>query len=79
MTAGRVWGRDVAREAWEKLVAWGLVMPVGGGGGGGSVMGLGMAGGGDGCLCRLEVSFEEVMSEIGQVGTGTLGRWWRER
>ncbi|KAK2759484.1 hypothetical protein FQN54_002962 [Arachnomyces sp. PD_36] len=74
-TAGRVWGRDVAREAWGKLVKWGILEPVGSGansyedGGGGG-------GGEDGKMYRAEVSFEEVVELVGV--EGSLGRWWRD-
>lgn len=64
-TPGRVWGRDVACEAWEKLVSWGLVNPVGGG-----------SGTADGRMFRVEVSFEEVVEMAGS--GGSLGRWWRD-
>ncbi|PGH31254.1 origin recognition complex subunit 4 [[Emmonsia] crescens] len=66
-TPGRVWGKDVAREAWEHLVNWGLVVPVGGG-----------SGMGDGRMFRIEISFEEVLDGVGDNGVGALGRWWRE-
>ncbi|OAT11938.1 origin recognition complex subunit 4 [Blastomyces gilchristii SLH14081] len=66
-TPGRVWGKDVAREAWERLVNWGLVVPVGGG-----------SGMGDGRMFRIEISFEEVLDGVGDSGVGALGRWWRE-
>ncbi|PGH12885.1 hypothetical protein AJ79_03985 [Helicocarpus griseus UAMH5409] len=66
-TPGRVWGKDVAREAWERLVGWGLVVPVGGG-----------SGMGDGRMFRIEISFEEVLDGVGDSGVGALGRWWRE-
>ncbi|KKK17988.1 hypothetical protein P175DRAFT_0502918 [Aspergillus ochraceoroseus IBT 24754] len=65
VTPGRVWGRDVAREAWEKLVSWGLISPVGGG-----------SGTADGRMFRVEVSFEEVVAMAGS--GGSLGRWWRD-
>lgn len=64
-TPGRVWGREVAREAWEKLVSWGLVNGLGGGGGSA-----------DGRMFRVEVSFEEVVEMAGS--GGGLGRWWRD-
>ncbi|KAL4897903.1 origin recognition complex subunit 4 C-terminus-domain-containing protein [Aspergillus ambiguus] len=64
-TPGRVWGRDVAREAWEKLVSWGLISPVGGG-----------SGTADGRMFRVEISFEEVVEMAGS--GGSLGRWWRD-
>ncbi|GIC85249.1 origin recognition complex subunit 4 [Aspergillus udagawae] len=65
VTPGRVWGRDVAREAWEKLVSWGLINPVGGG-----------SGTADGRMFRVEISFEEVVAMAGS--GGSLGKWWRE-
>lgn len=64
-TAGRVWGRDVAREAWENLVTWGLVTPVGGGNGTA-----------DGQMFRVEISFEEVVEMAGS--GSSLGQWWRD-
>jgi origin recognition complex subunit 4 len=64
-TPGRVWGRDVARESWEKLVTWGLVTPVGGGNGTA-----------DGQMFRVEISFEEVVEMAGS--SSSLGQWWRD-
>lgn len=64
-TPGRVWGRDVAREAWEKLVSWGLISPVGAG-----------SGTADGRMFRVEISFEEVVVMAGS--GGSLGKWWRD-
>ncbi|KAL3488682.1 hypothetical protein BJX62DRAFT_239776 [Aspergillus germanicus] len=65
VTPGRVWGRDVAREAWERLVSWGLISPVGGG-----------SGTADGRMFRVEISLEEVVEMAGS--GGSLGRWWRD-
>ncbi|KAL4807062.1 origin recognition complex subunit 4 C-terminus-domain-containing protein [Aspergillus unguis] len=68
VTPGRVWGRDVAREAWERLVAWGLVSPVGGG-----------SGTADGRMFRVEIAYEEVAGLVEGVSSGGgLGRWWRD-
>ncbi|KAJ5758724.1 hypothetical protein N7520_005880 [Penicillium odoratum] len=64
-TPGRVWGRDVARESWEKLVNWALVTPVGGGNGTA-----------DGQMFRVEISFEEVVEMAGS--SSSLGQWWRD-
>ncbi|KAJ5353102.1 hypothetical protein N7452_002076 [Penicillium brevicompactum] len=64
-TPGRVWGREVARESWEKLLSWGLVTPVGSGNGTA-----------DGQMFRVEISFEEVIEMAGS--GGSLGQWWRE-
>ncbi|KAJ5800762.1 uncharacterized protein N7518_002830 [Penicillium psychrosexuale] len=63
-TPGRVWGRDVARESWERLLSWGLVTPVGSGNGTA-----------DGQMFRVEISFEEVIEMAGS--GGALGQWWR--
>ncbi|DAA74933.1 TPA_exp: putative Origin recognition complex subunit Orc4 [Trichophyton benhamiae CBS 112371] len=65
-TPGRVWGKEAAKEAWEKLVDWGLVLLVNG---------YGM---GDGKMFRVEVSFEEAVAALGSTGAGALGRWWRD-
>ncbi|PYI29354.1 hypothetical protein BP00DRAFT_375747 [Aspergillus indologenus CBS 114.80] len=65
VTPGRVWGRDVAREAWENLVSWGLISPVGGG-----------SGTTDARMFRVEISFDEVVEMAGT--GGSLGRWWRD-
>ncbi|KAL4957149.1 origin recognition complex subunit 4 C-terminus-domain-containing protein [Aspergillus filifer] len=69
VTPGRVWGRNVAREAWERLVTWGLVSPVGGG-----------SGTADGRMFRVEIAFEEVVALLGRDGGGSggLGKWWRD-
>ncbi|KAJ5925211.1 hypothetical protein N7454_007850 [Penicillium verhagenii] len=64
-TPGRVWGRDVARESWERLVSWGLVTPVGSGNGTA-----------DGQMFRVEISFEEVVEMAGS--GSSLGQWWRD-
>ncbi|KAJ5907630.1 hypothetical protein N7495_000312 [Penicillium taxi] len=64
-TPGRIWGRDVARESWEKLVIWGLVTPVGSGNGTA-----------DGQMFRVEMSFEEVVEMAGS--STSLGQWWRD-
>lgn len=66
-TAGRVWNKDVAREAWEKLAEWGLIVPAGLGHDTGDLRQF-----------KMEVSFEEVLAELGEQGVGTLGRWWRQ-
>jgi origin recognition complex subunit 4 len=63
-TPGRIWGREVAREAWEKLINWGLVVPLGAG-----------SWTTDGRMFQVEVSFEEVAETVAT--GGSLGRWWR--
>lgn len=57
----------MAQESWEKLVDWGLIMPVARGSGIGGTR-----------TFRVEVSFEEVVDSMGEAGSGALGRWWKD-
>ena len=67
-TPGRIWGREVSREAWEKLVTWGLVVPVRRSSAGAVE---------DGRVFRVEVSFEEAATMMMGGTSGSLGKWWR--
>ncbi|KAH8145166.1 uncharacterized protein LAJ45_10830 [Morchella importuna] len=70
VVAGRVWGREVARGAWERLAGWGLLTAVGKGGGGAEGM------------WRVEVGLGEIGGVVERGGTGggraVLGKWCRE-
>ncbi|KAL8809829.1 MAG: hypothetical protein Q9223_002086 [Gallowayella weberi] len=59
----RVWGKDVARGAWERLMDLELVIGAGGGGGG--------------QMCRVDVALEEIGPSVAGMGP-TLARWCRE-
>ena len=68
----RIWGREVARGAWEGLARVGLCVPATGGGG---------RGGGE--LWRCDVGLEEIRAWLegegkGAGGTGGLAKWCRE-
>ncbi|KAF2484951.1 origin recognition complex subunit 4 C-terminus-domain-containing protein, partial [Neohortaea acidophila] len=60
--SARVWGKEVARGAWEGLVEVGLVLEEGGGGEGGA---------------RVDVGLEEIGACEG-VELGGWGRWCKE-
>ena len=64
--AGRVWGRDVARGAWEGLIDSGLVLPEDSGG----AIGMGM--------CRVDVALEEIEPAYGKGMEKALLKWCRE-
>ncbi|KAL8801731.1 MAG: hypothetical protein Q9182_004270 [Xanthomendoza sp. 2 TL-2023] len=66
----RVWGKDVARGAWERLMDLELVIGAGTG-----VRGSG--GGGGGQMCRVDVALEEIGPSVAGMGA-TLVRWCRE-
>jgi origin recognition complex subunit 4 len=65
-TPGRIWGRNVARESWEKLIDWGVIIPVRGV----------RTGAASGQMYCVEITFEEVAAMVG--GGGALGKWWRD-
>ncbi|KAH0604520.1 uncharacterized protein H6S33_006897 [Morchella sextelata] len=70
VVAGRVWGREVARGAWERLAEYGLLTAVGKGGAGAEGM------------WRVEVGLGEIGGVVERGGAGGgrggLGRWCRE-
>ncbi|MCJ1471294.1 hypothetical protein MMC07_009942 [Pseudocyphellaria aurata] len=59
----RVWGREVAKEAWERLVDLELVVPVSGVRGGG--------------VWRVDVALEEIAPSVPELGT-VMAKWCRE-
>lgn len=61
--AARVWGRDVAREAWERLAALELVLPVS----------AGRAGG----MWRVDVALEEIAPSVPGLDA-VMVRWCKE-
>ncbi|KAI5836903.1 origin recognition complex subunit 4 C-terminus-domain-containing protein [Morchella snyderi] len=70
VVAGRVWGREVARGAWERLAEYGLLTAVGKGGAGAEGM------------WRVEVGLGEIGGVVEKGGAGGgrggLGKWCRE-
>ncbi|CUS08580.1 unnamed protein product [Tuber aestivum] len=76
VTAGRLWSKEVALGAWERLAEYELLVPVvisGGSGGGVSR---------EGRMWRVEVGLAEIGKclEMGRAGVGRagLGKWCKE-
>ena len=66
-SATKVWGRDVARMEWERLVGWELMVPVIGGGGTGA-----------GSMVRVDVALEEIAPSFGPGIDRVLEKWCRQ-
>ncbi|OCL10459.1 hypothetical protein AOQ84DRAFT_374897 [Glonium stellatum] len=66
-SATKVWGRDVARMEWERLVGWDLLVPVIGGGGTGA-----------GSMIRVDVALEEIAPSVGPGIDRVLEKWCRQ-
>jgi len=76
VTAGRLWSKEVALGAWERLAEYELLVPaVMGGGSGGGVSR-------EGRMWRVEVGLVEIGKclEMGRAGVGRagLGKWCKE-
>ncbi|CAZ85762.1 unnamed protein product [Tuber melanosporum] len=76
VTAGRLWSKEVALGAWERLAEYELLVPavIGGGSGGGVSR--------EGRMWRVEVGLAEIGKclEMGRAGIGRagLGKWCKE-
>lgn len=73
MGAGaRIWSIEIARAAWERLVALELVVPaIGGSNGVGGAKGEGSR------MWRVDVSLEEIAPSVDGLGT-VMAKWCRE-
>ncbi|MCJ1393108.1 hypothetical protein MMC18_005980 [Xylographa bjoerkii] len=69
----RVWGRDVALGAWERLEALELLVPALGVGGGGAMAEVGRSG----KLWKVDVGLEEIGASRLEMGS-VMARWCRE-
>lgn len=68
----RVWSIEIARAAWERLVALELVVPaIGGSAGVGGTKGEGSR------MWKVDVSLEEIAPSVDGLGT-VMARWCRE-
>ena len=68
----RIWGMEIARAAWERLVALELVVPaIGGSGGVGGTKGEGSR------MWKVDVSLEEIAPSVDGLGT-VMAKWCRE-
>jgi origin recognition complex subunit 4 len=70
-SSAKIWGREVALGAWERLVDYGLLIPAGIGGGAGRDFGVG------GRMWKIDVALEEITGSV--VGmSGVMAKWCRE-
>lgn len=73
MGAGaRIWGIEIARAAWERLVALELVVPAIGGS-----AGIGGAKGEGSRMWRVDISLEEIAPSVDGLGT-VMAKWCKE-
>ncbi|KAK8167686.1 origin recognition complex subunit 4 C-terminus-domain-containing protein [Phyllosticta citrichinensis] len=73
----KVWGREVARAEWERLVQWELLLPVVAnvvGGGGAAARGGGV---GDTAMVRCDVAMEEIAPSVPGIER-VMERWCRQ-
>ncbi len=69
----KVWGREVAKGAWEELGEWEILVP--------SWLGKRGDEGVETRMWRVDVSLEEVGASLESVGKGVgdvLGKWCKE-
>lgn len=66
--SAKVWGRDVALEAWERLAEYGILVPAGIGG---RDFGAG------GHMWRVDVGLEEIPGSVDGL-SGVMAKWCRE-
>jgi origin recognition complex subunit 4 len=72
-SGAKVWGRDVALDAWEKLAEYDLLVPLSIGGGNTR----GQDSGASGRMWKIDVGLEEIAGSV--VGlSGVMSRWCRE-
>ncbi|KAH7314113.1 origin recognition complex subunit 4 C-terminus-domain-containing protein [Rhexocercosporidium sp. MPI-PUGE-AT-0058] len=69
--SAKVWGRDVALGAWERLAEYGLLVPAGIGGGCSRESGAG------GRMWKIDVGLEEITGSVDSL-SGVMAKWCRE-
>ncbi|KAL8895812.1 MAG: hypothetical protein Q9192_003437 [Flavoplaca navasiana] len=66
----RVWGKDVARGAWERLIDLELILTA-------SIAGSRSNSNSVGVMCRVDVALEEIGPNVPRMGA-TMSRWCKE-
>lgn len=74
----KIWGRDVAMAAWERLAAYELFLPIGFGPAGSVMVGGGSGSDRQGKMWRVDVGLEEIPPAVGPNLSNVMGRWCRE-
>jgi len=69
--SAKVWGRDVALAAWERLAEYGLLVPAAIGGGSSREFGAG------GRMWKVDVGLEEITGSV-EAMSGAMVKWCRE-
>ncbi len=69
--SAKVWGREIALGAWERLAEYELLVPAGIGGGGGRDIGAG------GRMWKIDVGLEEITGSVDAM-SGVMAKWCRE-
>lgn len=69
--SAKVWIRDVALEAWERLAEYGLLVPAGIGGGSAKEFGAG------GRMWKVDVGLEEIAGSVESLSV-VMAKWCRE-
>jgi origin recognition complex subunit 4 len=70
-SSAKIWGRDVALGAWERLVDYQLLVPAGIGGGAGRDFGAG------GRMWKVDVGLEEITGSVPGI-SAVMAKWCRE-
>jgi len=73
----RVWGREVCKREWERLVGLGLLVNTVGTAGGGGVEAGAERGGASG-MVRVDVALEEIPGALAGGLTGVMERWCKQ-
>jgi origin recognition complex subunit 4 len=74
VAGAKVWGKEVAKGAWEALTELGLLVPINDTGAGGRTSSTAATLGG---LVRIEVKLEEIPVAVPSLST-TMERWCRQ-
>jgi origin recognition complex subunit 4 len=69
--SAKVWGREVALGAWERLAEYDLLVPAGIGGGSARDFGAG------GRMWKVDVGLEEITGSVESL-SGVMAKWCRE-
>jgi len=69
--AAKVWGREIALGAWERLADYEILVPAGIGGGAARDLGAG------GRMWKVDVGLEEIAGSVKGL-SGVMGKWCRE-
>jgi origin recognition complex subunit 4 len=70
-SGAKVWGRDIALGAWEKLAEYEVLVPMGVGGG------RGQDSGATGRMWKVDVGLEEISGSVNGL-SGVMSKWCRE-